>query len=573
MKKIWSEIMNNSRYFYRLSAVCIGLIVLLVSNAGSANAVDDSGFSMVSENEIRSSISGIYSGTVTKYLSDKKGQLTIAITSVEKVSSSFYYLGGTVTLTGFSSCFTQGSFSEQTYWGDSTVNIIAEGAGFSWAFIDGRLSSDFTQMLIDLAHSGFKDSGGSGYCLLLEKTILTKQGASTTTTTTTSTTTSTTTTSTSTSATTTTTLPTIPTEPTLNLTTSGTTVTASWSSVMNAIGYSLFYAPYPYTGPDTIGSVDMGSQTVASFDLWRGAAFYVAAQAYNGVGNSGYSNIEYFIIGSSISVIPTTVSIAVGETGTCNISNGTSPYSASTSNTSVATVSVDGNTLSVTGVSAGSVTVTVYDSSGDSGTVSVSISSGTPSTYTNSLGQTFVLLPAGTFTMGSPSDEPGRSDDETQHQVTLTQPFYMQTTEVTQAQWEAVMGSNPSYFSGCPTCPVENVSWDDIQVFIGYMKARGEGTYSLPTEAQWEYAARAGSTTAFYNGGITETGGGYDPNLNVIGWYFYNSGFKTQPVGQKAPNPWGLYDMSGNVREWCWDWYGSYGSAAVTDPTGPSSGS
>ncbi len=157
--------MNNLRYFCLLPAVCIGLMVLLVSNAGSANKADDSGLDKVIGNESRSSISGTYSGSVSKYLSDKKGQLTIAITSVEKVSSGFYYIGGTVTLTGFSSCFTQGSFSGQTYWGGSTVTIIAEGAGFSQAFLDGRLSSDFTQMLIDLGHSGFKDSGGSGYCL------------------------------------------------------------------------------------------------------------------------------------------------------------------------------------------------------------------------------------------------------------------------------------------------------------------------------------------------------------------------------------------------------------------------
>ena len=195
-----------------------------------------------------------------------------------------------------------------------------------------------------------------------------------------------------------------------------------------------------------------------------------------------------------------------------------------------------------------------------------------PSTYANGLGQTFSLIPAGTFTMGSPPDEPGRYGDETQHQVTLTQPFYMQTTEVTQAQWETVMGSNPSYFSGCPTCPVEGVSWNDVQEFIIKMNVRGEGTYSLPTEAQWEYAARAGSTTAFYNGGITALTWG-DPNLDAIGWYCYNSSSMTHPVAQKIPNAWGLYDMSGNVGEWCSDWYGIYSSSAVTDPTGPSSGS
>ena len=195
--------------------------------------------------------------------------------------------------------------------------------------------------------------------------------------------------------------------------------------------------------------------------------------------------------------------------------------------------------------------------------------------FKNSLGQEFKLIPAGTFTMGSPSDEPVRATGETQHQVTLTQPFYMMTTEVTQAQWEAVVGRNPSYFSGCPTCPVEQVSWNYVQGFITEMNKRGEGTYGLPTEAQWEYAYRAGSTTAFYNGGITEMGGGYDPNLDAIGWYIYNSGSETHPVAQKTPNAWGLYDMSGNVWELCQDWYSDnyYVSSPSTDPTGPSSGS
>ena len=169
----------------------------------------------------------------------------------------------------------------------------------------------------------------------------------------------------------------------------------------------------------------------------------------------------------------------------------------------------------------------------------------------------------------------GRYGNETQHQVTLTQPFYMQQTEVTQAQWETVMGSNPTYFSwrDCPTCPVETVSWYDVQDFITALNSRGEGTYSLPTEAQWEYAARAGSTTAFANGDITDIN--YpDPNLDAIGWYRGNN-FDlsvTKPVAQKLPNAWGLYDMSGNVEEWVQDLYGSYPTTAVTDPTGPETG-
>ena len=200
-------------------------------------------------------------------------------------------------------------------------------------------------------------------------------------------------------------------------------------------------------------------------------------------------------------------------------------------------------------------------------------SSGPDQTYTNSLGMTFNLIPAGTFTMGSPSSELGRGDDETQHQVTLTQSYYMQTTEVTQGQWRSVMGSNPSYFSSCgDNCPVETVSWDDSQTFITAMNQRGEGTYRLPTEAEWEYAARAGSTSAFANGGITVTNCDYDPNLSAMGWYCDNWASTMHPVAQKQPNAWGLYDMHGNVGEFCQDWYGDYQTGAVTDPAGPSSG-
>jgi len=208
--------------------------------------------------------------------------------------------------------------------------------------------------------------------------------------------------------------------------------------------------------------------------------------------------------------------------------------------------------------------------------------------YTNSLGMTFRLIPAGTFMMGSPTDEPGREDDETQHQVTLTQSFYMQTTEVTQGQWQAAMGSNPSHYQECgDDCPVEKVSWDDIQLFITEINMRGEGSYRLPTEAEWEYAARAGSSTAFANGHVTEATGEsctYDPNLDGMGWYCDSPGVTydgcydgwltcvgPHPAAQKAANAWGLYDMHGNVYEWCQDWYGDYPSSPVTDPTGSDS--
>jgi formylglycine-generating enzyme required for sulfatase activity len=186
-------------------------------------------------------------------------------------------------------------------------------------------------------------------------------------------------------------------------------------------------------------------------------------------------------------------------------------------------------------------------------------------TYTNSIGMEFVLIPAGTFQMGS---NDGEDDEKPVHSVTISKPFYLGKYEVTQREWKAVMGSNPSYYKG-DNRPVERVSWDDVQEFIKKLNAKeGGDKYRLPTEAEWEYACRAGSTTRWYFG----------DNENQLGdyaWYKANSGNETKPVGQKKPNAFGLYDMHGNVWEWCQDWYSKdyYGSSPKTDPTGPSSGS
>jgi len=198
-----------------------------------------------------------------------------------------------------------------------------------------------------------------------------------------------------------------------------------------------------------------------------------------------------------------------------------------------------------------------------------------PDNFTNRHGMKFVKIPAGSFMMGSPKDEPGRYDNEIQHKVAISKPFYMQTTEVTQGQWKAVMGSNPSYFKNCgDDCPVEQVSWDDIQDFIKKLNQKGEGTYRLPTEAEWEYAARAGTTTPFASGKCLNTDqANYDGDYPFEGCLKGEYRQKTVSVGSFASNAWGLYDMHGNVWEWVQDWYGNYPSGAVTDPTGPSSGS
>jgi formylglycine-generating enzyme required for sulfatase activity len=171
-----------------------------------------------------------------------------------------------------------------------------------------------------------------------------------------------------------------------------------------------------------------------------------------------------------------------------------------------------------------------------------------------------VLLPAGSFDMGSNNGYP---DEKPVHRVTITKPFYLGKYEVTQGQWKAVMGTNPSKFTGNDELPVEQVSWEECQEFIRRLNARTGLEFRLPTEAEWEYACQAGAS------------GDYAGNLDQMGWYDKNSNNTTHSVGQKQPNAWGLYDMHGNVWEWCADWYGDtyYNGSPGTDPKGPSGGS
>jgi formylglycine-generating enzyme required for sulfatase activity len=219
-----------------------------------------------------------------------------------------------------------------------------------------------------------------------------------------------------------------------------------------------------------------------------------------------------------------------------------------------------------------------------------------PPTYTNDLGMTFnVVFTLGVqFMMGSPDDEPGRGIAENRHKVELAESIYVQTTEVTQQQWEEVMGDNPSYYADCgDNCPVENITWYQAVEFCNQLSEREgltpaytiDGTdvtwdrsadgYRLPTEAEWEYAARAASDTGLPNGEEVSVGHtcDFDANLDEVGWYCGNAGDSPQPVAQKSANSFGLHDTHGNLWEWCWDGYAPYEfddpSIAVVDPTGP----
>ena len=185
--------------------------------------------------------------------------------------------------------------------------------------------------------------------------------------------------------------------------------------------------------------------------------------------------------------------------------------------------------------------------------------------------QDFRWIEPGTFLMGSPKNEPGRYDRETQHEVTLTQGLWLAETTVTQALWEVVMGDNSSSFKG-ETRPVEQVSWEDAQRFIAKMNGmKPELQMCLPTEAQWEYCCRAGTTTAFHFGGKNELN---LERVNYSGkWDGYNVQGETKTVKSYAPNDWGLYEMHGNVWEWCQDWFGDYPVQRVVDPQGSEIGS
>lgn len=196
-----------------------------------------------------------------------------------------------------------------------------------------------------------------------------------------------------------------------------------------------------------------------------------------------------------------------------------------------------------------------------------------PRIFSNGLGMQFVWIPPGSFVMGSPANEQHREQGEIQHKITLTKGFYMGVHLVTQEQWQAVMGKNPSRFKGEKGLPVEQVSWEDTQEFIKKLRAKDKKLYRLPSEAEWEYACRAGTKTPFHFGETISTDQG-----NYFGGTVYGNGKigvnrkQTTPAGGFPANAWGLHDMHGNVFQWCQDWYGNYPQNELVDPQGPNAG-
>ncbi len=297
--------------------------------------------------------------------------------------------------------------------------------------------------------------------------------------------------------------------------------------------------------------------------IQRGHAYHMYAE-WNG---SELRFVDGSIMGLQLST--TSLTLTPGSQGTVNVTSGSGSYDAASNAKDVATVTVEGSKIVIKAVSPGSATITIKDNqTQERAKIEVTVSeAGQAQTETftvNGVSFQMVGVEGGTFWMGSADDDGDAfSDERPRHQVTLSS-FSIGETEVTQELWEAVMGVNPSYFKG-EKRPVEKVSWNDCQTFISKLNAMTGKNFRLPTEAEWEYAARGGK----YSHGYKYAG---NDDIDAVAWYENNADYVsdrgTRPVAQKQANELGLYDMSGNVWEWCQDWYSSsyYSNSPSTNP-------
>lgn len=290
----------------------------------------------------------------------------------------------------------------------------------------------------------------------------------------------------------------------------------------------------------------------------------------NGIDQSIKSNtvgLRVILCEGEFDLSESALTLCVGENRSVTILNGDGEYTVE-GGEELVTYAINGNRLTVTGCHEGTTTLNVTNTStGATAVLAISVESApavVTETFTvNGVSFTMVAVEGGTFTMGATAEQgiAARRDEKPAHQVSLSS-YSIGKTEVTQELWQAVMGSNPSYYIGNMNRPVECVSWYDCQTFLTKLNELTGKTFRLPTEAEWEFAARGGNMSKGYRyAGST--------NINDVAWYSNNSGGVTRPVGTKSMNELGLYDMSGNVSEWCQDWYGEYSSEAQTNPTGP----
>jgi len=373
-------------------------------------------------------------------------------------------------------------------------------------------------------------------------------------------------------------------------------ITVNWSSVTGAAGYRI-YRSTSSTGTFT----EVGTSTTTSFSdsgLTASTTYYYRVAAYNSGGTGEQSNTVNVTTLSQITIDTqpaAMISMFTGKiSGSLSVSASVTPGStlsyqwysnttASNNGGNIINGATDSSYSIPTSLEAGIYYYFVEIRATGGAVVRSNVAT------VGVISVEMVWINSGTFTMGSPTNEANRGSDETQHDVTISKGFNMGKYEVTQELYQAVMGVNPSIFTSNPATgevqerrPVESVTWYDAVEFCNKLSEMEGLTkaykiigatvtvnwetngYRLPTEAEWEYACRAGMTTAYNTG---------DTISDNTGWYTNNSNSRTHEVGKKSANAWGLYDMQGNVWEWCWDWYGSYASESQTDPRGAASGS